>query len=256
MTKAVALKEKKPAANAKPATRKKKPAEPTATAEELAAVKWKLRVEPVPPSLWGFNLRRFIPQSRWLKLRKQIIAERGAKCETCGKEPEKSSALHAHECFTFDETATPPTATLSRIELSCWMCHMCEHWGRLQRLVATGRIQNSAVDELIQHFCTQNEVERRYFEPHKAAGFAECWRLARIHWRLDWGQFTDLILEYYTEIPQPGRMDLRDIKARAMGCIVPENISWPGDLDYAGASGPAWKPPPKSAEPPLDEDAE
>lgn len=168
----------------------------------------KLSINLVPSPLWGFNLRKFIPASRWMKVRKLIIADRGLRCETCGVEVEESKNLNAHEVWEYDETREPAVATLVRIELACKSCHSCEHWGRLTNLVAQGIVDMSEVNRLIAHFCKVNDVKKSAFEKHRKAAFTDFDRRARLEWRVDWGQFTSLVLEYHQNLPTTANLEL------------------------------------------------
>lgn len=183
----------------------------------------KLCVDPVPACLFGFNLRKFIPQKRWLKLRKELIAERGSNCETCGKTVEESPKLHAHEVWEFSEE-TRPMVTLKRIALSCWHCHMCEHWGKLGTLIATGRVHTGAAEDVIEHFCIVNGVARGAFEPHKDRAFDVMRMRTKILWEVDWGEYTPLILKYHAKLPQPGQYSPQELAALSAGCAVPLKI--------------------------------
>jgi hypothetical protein len=180
----------------------------------------KLRVDPIPVCLFGFNLRKFVPQKRWLKLRKELIAERGQKCETCGKTVEDSPKLHAHEVWEFSEEPKP-LVTLKRIALSCWHCHMCEHWGQLGALVASGRVHPGAMEDVMAHFCAVNGVAHEAFEPHKDEAFATMRKRTKILWDIDWGEYAPLILEYHDRLPQPGQYSPQELGALSAGCAVP-----------------------------------
>lgn len=59
----------------------------------------KLPVELVPESQWYKNLRKQVRPGVWGKLRKEIYAQAGYKCQVCGAE----GKLHCHEKWEFDE---------------------------------------------------------------------------------------------------------------------------------------------------------
>lgn len=145
----------------------------------------------MPAQLWGKNLRAFMSKARWRDFRQGIINARGAHCETCGsKDVER---LQAHEDWTLDLGVKPPVATLSRVALICWNCHMCEHFGRLNTLIANGALGEDARESVITHFCTVNCTDRNAFDVHYKEAMAEWERLSRSPWLVDWGEFRHLL---------------------------------------------------------------
>lgn len=151
----------------------------------------KLRVNPLPAHLWGKNLRTFMTKARWAQFRAEIIDRRGLRCEVCGCD--EDDPLHAHEEWSLDFTVKPPIAKLSGIGLICWHCHMCEHFGRLNTLIANGALKPEAREEVIEHFCEVNGVGRDAFTAHYTEAIAEWERRSRMHWLVDWGDFRHLL---------------------------------------------------------------
>jgi hypothetical protein len=155
-------------------------------------VTFKPAVSPVPKPLWNENLRHRLSKSAWSKLRKQLIDERGLRCETCGKEVAESKKISAHEEWEYDTSTSPAVAHLTGIKLSCWLCHAVEHVGFANELAQSGAFPN-ALEYAIQHFCAMNNVGRDVYEKHKDEAFAEWHRRNAMQWRVDWGDFTALV---------------------------------------------------------------
>lgn len=151
----------------------------------------KLRVNPLPAQLWGKNLRSFMSKARWNENREALISERGSICGTCGREI--SDRLQAHEDWVLDLSVNPPVAKLQRLALICWHCHMCEHFGRLNTLIASGALAITVRDEVIEHFCEVNNVGRPFFHSHYKEAMTEWERLSRMEWLVDWGDFRHLL---------------------------------------------------------------
>ncbi len=148
-------------------------------------------VEPVPAPLWGVNMRSYMTKYEWTKFRKGIIAERGQKCETCGVEVE--SRIQAHEDWEYDVLKVPAVARLKRIALSCWLCHMVEHFGALNMMVRNGELGSEAIDDTIAHFCRLNGVDKKAFEKHHDEAF-EVWEKQNgLKWIVDWGPYADFM---------------------------------------------------------------
>lgn len=124
-------------------------------------------------------------------------------CQCCGAAVEKSRSLHAHEEWSFDEAAKPPTVKLVGVKLLCWLCHMTEHYTLLGILIASGAVRKGARDDVKSHFKAVNELSADIFDDHYELARKVYSRRSALHFLVDWGDFEQLILEYYTHIPQP-----------------------------------------------------
>lgn len=152
-------------------------------------------INPVPAPLWGVNLRAMLTKTEWRKLREGLIAERGLKCETCGRVESESKDIAAHEEWDYDTSATPAIAKLTGIKLSCWHCHAVEHFGATKSMAASGEVGAYAVEDTIEHFCRLNGVGRAEFDAHHEAAFAEWSKLNSLEWNMDWGAFASRVAE-------------------------------------------------------------
>lgn len=126
----------------------------------------KLLIRMVPGPLWGRNLRKSLPKSQWQKLRKQVIAERGLKCQMCGKIETESKRVFAHEDWDYQSTYSPAVAHLKQLLLSCWHCHAVEHFGATGNMVMSGELTQRAIEDTIDHFCRVNGADREAFYAH------------------------------------------------------------------------------------------
>ena len=156
---------------------------------------YKPSIRMVPGPLWGMNLRRLLPKSRWNKIRQGLIAERGLKCETCGKVENESSRIYAHEEWDYETKRSSGIARLVGLKLSCWHCHAVEHFGATGNMVLSGELSRRAVEDTIEHFCRLNGVDRQTFQAHLAEAKAEWMRLSQLKWTVDWGRFASLVTE-------------------------------------------------------------
>src|ERR1700738_4583185 len=128
---------------------------------------YKPAIRMVPYPLWGMNLHRMLPKSRWNKIRQELIAERGLKCQTCGKVETESKRIFAHEEWEYETKCAPATARLAGLKLSCWHCHAVEHFGGTGNMVASGELDR-AIKDTIEHFCRLNQVGPEEFNAHLA----------------------------------------------------------------------------------------
>lgn len=156
---------------------------------------YKPSVKMVPGPLWGMNLRGALGKYRWGKLRRSVIQGRGLRCATCGKTETESKRIFAHEDWQYETAADPAVARLIGLKLSCWFCHMVEHFGAVTNMVRSGELTAQAVEDVIAHFCRLNRVGQEEFDTHLAEAKAEWSRLSRLQWKIDWGSFEPTMTE-------------------------------------------------------------
>jgi hypothetical protein len=145
--------------------------------------------------LWGANLRRALGKYRWGKLRRVTLQQRGLRCETCGKTETETKRIFVHEEWVYETDTDPAVARLVGLKLGCWFCHMVERFGAVTNMVRSGELFARAIDDVITHFCRLNQVERAVFDVHLADAKAEWFRLSRLNWRVDLGEFEPAAME-------------------------------------------------------------
>lgn len=158
-------------------------------------VTYKPAIHMIPGPLWGMNLRRVLPRSRWNKMRQALIAERGPKCQTCGKVETETKRIYAHEEWEYTTKSKSGIASLVGLKLSCWHCHAVEHFGATGNMVSFGELTERAIEDTIDHFCRINAVGRDAFHTHLAEAKREWKRLSCLKWKVNWGSFEPLIAE-------------------------------------------------------------
>lgn len=151
----------------------------------------------VPSPLWRANLRkgRVIPKSRWVKIRAECFENHGTICQTCGKVETDRKRLSVHEEWEYLTDRKPAVARLVGLKISCWHCHMVEHFGGLGKMVASGELTRRAIDDTTEHFCRVNKVGLDEFKRHLAEAKAEWMRLSQLEWVVDWGEYAALVEE-------------------------------------------------------------
>lgn len=129
-------------------------------------LKLRLQIELVPPQLWGFNLRTYLTQQRWIRLRNAVRFSANFTCEICGHKAREESGVgvHAHEDWHYQDDANPASATLDRIGCICMLCHQTHHIKQTRNMVASGEAPQQLLDDVIAHFCKVNECDLTMFE--------------------------------------------------------------------------------------------
>ncbi len=164
-------------------------------------------VRMVPGPLWQRNLRkgRFIPTSRWDKIKAGVFDQHGLTCQTCGKVETEQKRLNVHEEWEYLTDRRPAIARLTGLKISCWHCHMIEHFGVLENMVRSGELTQQAIDNTVEHFCRVNKVGRDEFNEHLARAKTEWAHLNQLKWEVDWGEYAAVVEETALKRKQRGR---------------------------------------------------
>lgn len=89
-----------------------------------------LRADRLPHTVWGLNLRAFLPRSRWQDLSRRTAERAAQECEVCGRGPEGGSGLDCNEMWEFLEADGVHVQRLVGVIAMCEWCHLTQHSGR------------------------------------------------------------------------------------------------------------------------------
>jgi len=153
----------------------------------------RLAVRPIPKPLHRLNLRVRLGRYRWRKLRRSLLECRPLRCEICATTVTDARDINAHEEWNYDVSRSPAVARLDRIVFACRLCHSVEHFMHTNILAQDGTIPVDAVDQAIEHFCRVNGTDRTSFERHLDAALAEWKKLSAKKWKVDYGNYTNLL---------------------------------------------------------------
>ncbi|MBM7826117.1 hypothetical protein [Microbacterium aurum] len=148
----------------------------TVVIERRADGEWiALRADRLPSTVWGSNLRAFLPRAGWQSLSRQTTERAGRQCEVCGMQAPAARTLDCNELWSFDaETSTQ--SLVGGIALCEW-CHLTQHSGRAANL---GRAEH-VIDVLAHINRWSRQRAWRDFDES-----AERFRsMSRIEWDLD-----------------------------------------------------------------------
>ena len=84
----------------------------------------------VPQQLWGINLRKILPKSKWDELRKKIYASKGYCCEVCGGKGHDWPVECEESWKYFHVSEISGVASLTRLQSLCPTCHKIKHLGK------------------------------------------------------------------------------------------------------------------------------
>lgn len=98
-----------------------------------------LRADRLPRTVWGSNLRAFLPRSRWQDLSRRTAERAGQKCEVCGRGPEEGTGLDCNEMWEFMSSDGAHLQRLVGVIAMCEWCHLTQHSGRAAK---TGRYED------------------------------------------------------------------------------------------------------------------
>ncbi len=136
-----------------------------------------LYVDLIPSSSWYTNVRKYIDDVDWERIKEICKIRTGYKCEICRTSPNFSEKnyLECHERFLFDKDAR--TQTLVRLICVCSKCHQVIHFGLSQ-------IQGRE-DEAMAHLMKVNKWDFKRASEHIANRFG-LWELkSEMSWELD-----------------------------------------------------------------------
>lgn len=113
-----------------------------------------LTVEIIPTSLHGVNPRSLMGRAAWDRIRRQVAAEAGNRCEICGGVG-PSHPVEVHERYEYDESVRPPCQRIIGLIALCPDCHSVKHLART-RLIAREQNDPAIYERALQHLAQVN----------------------------------------------------------------------------------------------------
>lgn len=145
----------------------------------------KLSIELIPSSSWYNNMRKFVTQTQWKKIRQEAILHARGKCEICGATPK---SIDCHERWEYDEVNK--VQTLKGFVAICKACHLVKHIGLTSILAGKGQID---MQNIIEHFMHVNNCEMDVFLEHRAYAYEQWRQRSSQDWKVDFGDYKALI---------------------------------------------------------------
>ena len=122
----------------------------------------KLRIEPIPASVWGLSLSNRLPEEEWDEIRRKVYRDADYQCQICGA---TNRTLHCHEVWIFDDRES--IQRLAGFECCCELCHDVHHMGRTKEVKSS-----SYIERCIGHWCRVNKKTRADFMIYEKEIFA------------------------------------------------------------------------------------
>lgn len=138
--------------------------------------KLKLTIELIPESVWGENLRKYLPKEVWIRIRKEVLKKSSYRCSICGS----SEKLQCHEVWDFDDENH--TLRFKGFMSLCEKCHLVKHFGVAGILASEGKVD---MNELVRHFMKVNNCDLKTFEEHKKEAFRKFEERSKYEWNID-----------------------------------------------------------------------
>lgn len=133
-----------------------------------------LRIELVPATSWGANLRRVLTVGQWDKVRRHTYRQARYRCEICGGRGPRHP-VECHEVWHYDDHKK--IQTLKRCIALCPACHRVKHFGRTSMYSDPG--------SAIKHMMQVNGWTREQTRQHIADAFIEWEQRSQYEWTLD-----------------------------------------------------------------------
>ena len=139
-----------------------------------------LKIELIPSTSWGDNLRSRMKPAQWNRLRKNQYQKANHQCEICGQTGKNQGynwAVECHEVWGYDDVAL--VQELIGLIALCPLCHLVKHFGLAQ---VQGRERQA-----LQHLQDVNGWDHGTAK-HYISYIAGVWkRRSKYDWRLDLG---------------------------------------------------------------------
>ena len=118
-----------------------------------------VRADRLPRSVWGSNLRAFLPSGTWRDLSARTSARWNGECAICLESSVGGVGLDCNEMWEFIEVAGTHAQRLVGVIAMCELCHLTQHSGRahnigryedvMERLEGLNRwTQSQAIDDI------------------------------------------------------------------------------------------------------------
>lgn len=137
----------------------------------------------IPQSAWGNNLRSYLTQTGWDKVRRKCYADHNYTCQICGGQGGngRKHPVEAHEDWEFTENGE---VKLVGIMSLCPPCHEFHHPGLAER--------NGKADRMLRQFMKVNGITREQALSYMKGEFA-LWRQRS---EQEWSLNIDYLAEY------------------------------------------------------------
>lgn len=130
-----------------------------------------LKIDLVPKTSWGNNVRSLITDMEWDIIRHEVYRRAYYTCEICKTITKK---LHCHEVFSYDP---PDQQVLIGLKALCIRCHEVIHYGH-----STLIQREKEAKEWLGKVNGWNDFE---VQDHISEAFLEWHHRSRIKWQLD-----------------------------------------------------------------------
>lgn len=164
----------------------------------------KLQIELVPSSCFWSNIRSYLKQSQWDKIRKQVYEKANYCCEICGEQG-IYYPVACHEVWKYDDIEG--IQTLSHFQALCMSCHDVKHIGYAKN---QGR-----GEQAFNHFKKINQLEHNLAKNiikgtiayHKSTRDKKEWKLDIEHLK-EYGISPEEVVKYQKNRVQKEMNDL------------------------------------------------
>lgn len=142
----------------------------------------KLKIELIPKTAYGQNLRSIMPAIKWQQLSRVIRNNANLKCEICGEQVNSIANLDAHEVWRFIKIRKKSGKIIRKQQLKCIVavckkCHRVIHIGRTS--------YGKHYDEAVEHFLNVNHCRYSKFKKAEQKAYRKWSRRSQHKWKLD-----------------------------------------------------------------------
>lgn len=137
----------------------------------------RLKIELVPSTSWGDNLRSELSKTEWTKISRATSDKADGKCEVCGQKP-RTRRPDCHEIWEYDDENK--VQKLIGLVALCSTCHKAKHLGR------TLSVEPIEVQErVLKKIMAMNDFDQKDLEAYVAEVFYEHHLRSQHTWSVD-----------------------------------------------------------------------
>ena len=151
----------------------------------MTAQTLKLGIELVPESSWHMSLANLLPKPVWDTLRREVYLEFNYTCAICS---ETNCRMNCHEVWRYDDKKH--IQYLKGFQALCDACHSIKHWGRTVALVHEGKLPETYLAELTEHFCKVNGCTVEFFANYRVEIGNLSQKRSKHKYIINFGRFT------------------------------------------------------------------
>lgn len=142
----------------------------------------KIKIQLIPKTCYGKNLRSVLPSHKWQQLSRLVRSNSNGVCEICGMQVSSISEMDAHEVWAFEKRKNKKgkikyVQRLVKIQASCKLCHKAAHIGHSS--------YGDDYERVVDHYLCVNGCKYSKFVKKQRRAYQKFLKRSEHKWKLD-----------------------------------------------------------------------